>query len=744
MAELAALTSPADDLASPKVSSLGRNVVLLTWDAHHPERVSSPTLSTDGEDIWPLASLRLSLPGGATRHFWVFHRPAEGRIVVDLALQAIGIRTNITIDSVTTIASADAEELIGGIDRHGCVALVSALFNVWGAMFRLQRNRTFIAILDALLSQIAPTPGHVIPVAQIADEFILARTSLISGFGKIDAIYTFGKNGPVRVHTRPYRIPDVKDGRDVVHVLIDRAQVLSDESLLILIGPGGLSVRRLFRPDARLPSIERWFREQAQAAPGLREHVLLEISDRSAAGPAYALELQLRSPLRPRRISSSLTTPSAEIVSALATPAGTLVTGWYRDPVGLFAGIEASARDDVPKDLTADLFKFPVEVAGPTDGSRLSATGFAVLAPATSGSAQILQPRFHLRLKSGARHPLVPKLQPADPLAARAAALRAIPAHHVDRSVLTQILSPIIASLHRQARERIGRPTLQTIGTPLARPKVSVIIPLYKNLEFLRFQIAAFASDPWFRANAELIYVLDSPEQAQEVEHLLGGLHLVYGLPVVLVVMERNGGYARANNAGASVAQGDVLALVNSDVIPVSPGWLEKMAARLNGRRRIGAVGPKLLFEDGSIQHAGMYFAQDHRGHWLNQHFHKGMPRDYAPACEERIVPAVTGACLVTPKSVFDAVGGFTEDYVVGDYEDSDLCLKITMTDRKIAYLPDIELYHLERRSMSLNTEYMRGIAWQYNCALHTERWRDLMIATMQAGRPRKGRNAAT
>ena len=88
--------------------------------------------------------------------------------------------------------------------------------------------------------------------------------------------------------------------------------------------------------------------------------------------------------------------------------------------------------------------------------------------------------------------------------------------------------------------------------------------------------------------------------------------------------------------------------------------------------------------------------------------------------------PAVTGACLVTPRSVFEAVGGFTEDYVIGDYEDSDLCLKIAMTERKIAYVPDVELYHLERKSMSLNAEYMRGIAWQYNCALHTERWGDL------------------
>jgi GT2 family glycosyltransferase len=743
MAEPAMLTSPAGGLAPPRVASLGRDVVLLTWDVPHDERGAPSTLTSNGEGIWPSASLRLFLPGGGSRLFWVFQRPADEPDDLDLRLETRGLGTVVAIDRDMTLASATTEDLIENIGSHGRVALISALFNVWGTMFRLQRDKIFVRLLSDLLSQMAPSPGQTIALAHVSDELVLAQTSLLVGFGKVDAIYTFGKNGPTRIPARPHIDLDAKNGRDVVHLLVARTQIPADDALLILIGPGGLSIRRLFKPDGRLPSIERWFREQAQTAPGLREYVLKEISERSAAGPAHALELQLRSPLRPRRLSSSLTAPSAEIVSALATSAGTLVTGWYRDPVHLFAGIEAGSPEGAPLDLTKDLFTFPVEVAGPTKGSRLGATGFAVLAPASTGAAQNLQPRFHLRLKSGARHPLVPSPQPADPAEARAMALRAIPAQHVDHSVLMQVLRPAIADLHAQVRSRIGRATIRKIGVPLQRPKASVIIPLYRNLEFIRFQIATFAADPWLRGNAELIYVLDSPEQAQEVEHLLGGLHLVYGLPVVLVVMERNGGYARANNVGASVAQGDVLALVNSDIIPVSPGWLEAMAARLNGRRRIGAVGPKLLFEDGSIQHAGMYFSQDHRGYWLNQHFHKGMPRDYAPAREERMVPAVTGACLVTTRSLFESVDGFTEDYVVGDYEDSDLCLKITMTDRKIAYVPDIELYHLERKSMSLNAEYMRGIAWQYNCALHTERWRDVMIAAMQTGRPRKGRNVA-
>ncbi len=691
----------------------------------------------------PLASLKLSRIDGGFRLLWVLRRPKHDPLDIELATGPVGLRADVIIEPAATVPTVAAADLLEGMTDSSCVALISALFNVWSAMFSLQKNATFIRVLHEILAQAAPNPGSASAVAAIADDLILLETAISKPFGKIDAVYILGQRGPERIKSRSHKTAFGRGEREAVHVLAERTILPAGDALLVLIGPDGLSVRRLQRIGTRLPSIERWFQTQAATALSLRESLLADIGSRSASGRALALELQLRSPLKPIRVSSSLNTPSAEIVSALSTAIGTLVTGWYRDPADLLAGIEFIDPVRGPRDLTNELHRFPVEVAGPRKGARLPATGFAVLAPATAISIPLLQPRFRLRLKSGSYHPLVPTLQPADPVEARASALRAVPPQHVDDPVLANVLSPVIASLHMQARRRVGAPIVHAIGEPVARPRVSVVIPLYRTLEFLRFQMAAFATDSWFRTNAELIYVLDSPEQAQEVQHLLGGLHLVYRLPITLVVMERNAGYARANNAGVSQARGDILALVNSDIIPTGNGWLEALTARLNGRRRIGAVGPKLLFEDDSIQHAGMYFSKDHRGRWLNQHFHKGMPRDYAPACEERLVPAVTGACLVTPRSVFEAVGGFTEDYVVGDYEDSDLCLKIAMTERKIAYVPDVELYHLERKSMSLNAEYMRGIAWQYNCALHTERWDSAMTATMHVSRQRKMRNAA-
>jgi len=196
-------------------------------------------------------------------------------------------------------------------------------------------------------------------------------------------------------------------------------------------------------------------------------------------------------------------------------------------------------------------------------------------------------------------------------------------------------------------------------------------------------------------------------------------------------VMNRNGGYARACNAGARFARGAILVMLNSDVVPSAPGWLQILSRPLLERPKLGAIGPKLIFEDGSLQHAGLYFGRDQRGIWLNHHFHKGMPRDYAPAQHAREVPGVTGACLVARRDIYESAGGYTEDYVIGDYEDSDLCLKIRRLGLQIIYEPAACLYHFERRSIRRSQDYMRGVASQYNSWLHTQRWDDEITELM-------------
>ena len=213
--------------------------------------------------------------------------------------------------------------------------------------------------------------------------------------------------------------------------------------------------------------------------------------------------------------------------------------------------------------------------------------------------------------------------------------------------MLDDCLGPAAAGLHRQllagrghAGDRPDRQARQPARhlhhrAPLPQPR------------FLRFQLAALAEDPECR-RAELIFVLDSPEQRAEAEHLLRGLYAVHALPITLVVMPENLGYAAANNAGAAPgARGRLLLLLNSDVVPSRPGWLAQLRAELE-RPEIGAVGPKLLFDDESMQHAGLYSEQDLDGIWFNAHYHKGMPRLWPAAQRRRFVPGVTGAAMMT------------------------------------------------------------------------------------------------
>ena len=102
--------------------------------------------------------------------------------------------------------------------------------------------------------------------------------------------------------------------------------------------------------------------------------------------------------------------------------------------------------------------------------------------------------------------------------------------------MLDECLGPVAAGLHREVLARRGKPDVVQIGKPISRPTISIIVPLYRNLGFLRFQLAALAEDPDCR-RAELIFVLDSPEQRAEAEHLLRGLHAMHALPITLVIM---------------------------------------------------------------------------------------------------------------------------------------------------------------------------------------------------------------
>src|SRR5437870_1501116 len=155
--------------------------------------------------------------------------------------------------------------------------------------------------------------------------------------------------------------------------------------------------------------------------------------------------------------------------------------------------------------------------------------------------------------------------------------------------------------------------------------------------------------------------------------------------------------YSALVNRGVAAASGDVLCLLNSDVEPTSSGWLEALLDALE-RPDVGAVGARLLYPDGSVQHAGVILGVLGG----TGHAHRFAPRDapgyFANMSVVREVSAVTGACLATRRETFERAGGLDEALPVA-YNDVDFCLRLQEQGLRVLYTPYAELLHHEGAS---------------------------------------------
>ena len=708
--------------AEPRVFSPADQTCMIVWDVHHPVWSAPRLETTRGAAPSRQASLRLECENGGTRIIWILRHRRGETSEFHASAGALASEMDIVVDDNCPPAPG-AEMLMEGVKAAGRAALCTALVSAWPSILKLKRSRRYTAFVRHLLAVMSDADSVALPVARTGPT-VIVETRLRSGSGALDTVHLVSAAGLARLSGAPFVKAARGEGLDCAVLLAD-IPAISADSFLVLSGQRGLAVRRIEAADPVQSPID-WWQERPHKDEDLRDYLVTELGKRSPASEATALELQLRAPRQVRRLEGSDHLPSAEIEFAISGPEGVLVAGWYRDPPGLVSGLDLAGMADQNKRLV--LREFPARLPDERGGHMV--TGFVSRSEKPSNKGPVLQPRFDLRLKSGSGHTLVPPPQPVDLNQVRSRILGAMPSSQLTDDILAECLAPALAGVQERLRCRIGEPDVVTIGEPDRRPAVSIIVPLYRVMDFLKTQYAAFAVDPWVRSSAEIIYVLDSPEQAEEVEHLLRGLHLLYAMPVRLAVMRSNAGFSIACNTGAAIARGTTLALINSDVLPITPGWLDELERRIHQGH--GAVGPKLLYEDNSLQHAGLYFLQDSRRAWYNNHYFKGMPRGFGPANIEREVPAVTGACLLVARRLFETVGGFTEDYVIGDYEDSDLCLKIRERGHSIVYVPDVELYHLERRSIRVSAEYMRGIASRYNRWLHERRWADVMADLMR------------
>jgi GT2 family glycosyltransferase len=412
-------------------------------------------------------------------------------------------------------------------------------------------------------------------------------------------------------------------------------------------------------------------------------------------------------------------------------------SGWSRDADGTLTRLELVSPEGQHAELLEGAYRF----ARPDVEQSLAAAGihsqqkhgFAKLVELPAPSPLADGWLGELRRPSGAAFQVPTPTVTRDTSMARAQILSELAAEPRESEELKREHGyPALTRLQAHIGKSIEVESTVQYGEPPASPKVSIVVPLYQRIDLVEHQIANIWQDPEIAAS-ELIFVLDSPELAELLGRIAAGLHDLYGLPFKVVNLSRNAGYSTANNIGASLARGRLLLLLNSDVLPAQPGWLGRMSAFYDATPEIGALGPKLLFEDDSIQHAGMYFQRDPgTRRWDNQHYFKGFNRSLAAANVNQPVPAVTGACLMIERALYEQLGGLRDIFVQGGYEDSDLCLRLIDAGRRNWYLADVELYHLEAQSFPITARP----ANQYNLWLQDHLWGDRIEELMRRDAP--------
>jgi O-antigen biosynthesis protein len=234
-------------------------------------------------------------------------------------------------------------------------------------------------------------------------------------------------------------------------------------------------------------------------------------------------------------------------------------------------------------------------------------------------------------------------------------------------------------------------------------PLVSIIIPTNGQRREIRYQEVTLVGhcvrsivDTSTYSNYEIVVVADTDTPAGAIAEL----EEAAGDRLRIVPFDRPFSFSEKINTGAVHARGDHLLLLNDDMEVGTPNWIERMVM-YSSIEGVGAVGGLLLLEDGRIQHAGVGFEGGLPGHPYYG-YHRGIP-GYANAVRiARDLLAVTGACLMTRRDIFEEVGGLSTTFPV-NYNDVDYCLKQVERNRRVVYDPDLVMTHFESSSRSMD-----------------------------------------
>lgn len=272
-----------------------------------------------------------------------------------------------------------------------------------------------------------------------------------------------------------------------------------------------------------------------------------------------------------------------------------------------------------------------------------------------------------------------------------------------------------------RAFETIFKIRYQIIGDP----KISIVIANKDHLEDLKRCITSIREKSTYE-NYEIIVV----ENGSETKEIFDYYEKLKDDPQIKVVTYTDKGsfnYSKVNNFGVKEASGDYILLLNNDTQVITVNWMEELLMYAQ-REDVGAVGAKLYYGNKTIQHAGVVLQLG--AHRTAGHSHYGQHRDnlgyMGRLCYAQDVSAVTGACLLVKKKLFEEVGGLDESFAIS-LNDVDFCLKLREKGLLNVFTPFAELYHFESVSRGLDDQGEKAARYNDESERFREKWKEVL-----------------
>lgn len=266
--------------------------------------------------------------------------------------------------------------------------------------------------------------------------------------------------------------------------------------------------------------------------------------------------------------------------------------------------------------------------------------------------------------------------------------------------------------------EYIGHGYRARYGPPNLLPLVSLIIPTRNSVHLVRQCIDSVVEKTVY-ANYEIVLIdngSDDPEALRYFESIDAD-------PRIRVIRDdRPFNYSALNNAAVELARGELICLLNNDIEVISPEWLTEMVS-LAIQPAVGAVGAKLLYPNDTIQHAGLVTGILGVAGNAHKHLPRGAYGYFGRASLINGFSAVTAACLVVRKSVYQAVGGLDETNLAVAYNDVDFCLRLGENGYRNVWTPFAELYHHESATRGQEDNPEKQARFMSEVRYMRERW---------------------